>query len=311
MKIGYARVSTDDQKMDLQRDALTAAGCEKVFTDTASGAKAERPGLADALAFARKGDSLVVWRLDRLGRSLPELVKIVGELEAAGVGFESTTERIETSTATGRLVFHLFAALAEFERRLIVERTMAGLAAARARGRKGGRPGLPAEKIAAIHALADSGRGPAEICKALGIGRSTFYKHAYEPNEKTAQTLRDSDAGIDIHYAKDAADLFAQLGIEETKGSVYAALGMDDAEEMAAKAALADQIQEGIFAGYTSTEDAAKQLDIPLSKLSDLLRGQFRAISEAEMRDYIDRLYHPPVAPTKGKRRRANGDKVA
>ncbi len=311
MKIGYARVSTDDQKMDLQRDALTAAGCEKVFTDTASGAKAERPGLADALSFARKGDSLVVWRLDRLGRSLPELVKIVGELEAAGVGFESTTERIETSTATGRLVFHLFAALAEFERRLIVERTMAGLAAARARGRKGGRPGLPAEKIAAIHALADSGRGPAEICKALGIGRSTFYKHAYEPNEKTAQTLRDSDAGIDIHYAKDAADLFAQLGIEETKGSVYAALGMDDAEEMAAKAALADQIQEGIFAGYTSTEDAAKQLDIPLSKLSDLLRGQFRAISEAEMRDYIDRLYHPPVAPTKGKRRRANGDKVA
>ena len=310
MKIGYARVSTDDQKMDLQRDALTAAGCEKVFTDTASGAKAERPGLADALAFARKGDSLVVWRLDRLGRSLPELVKIVGELEAAGVGFESTTERIETSTAAGRLVFHVFAALAEFERRLIVERTMAGLAAARARGRKGGRPGLPAEKIAAIHALADSGRGPAEICKALGIGRSTFYKHAYEPNEKTAQTLRDSDAGIDIHYAKDAADLFAQLGIEETKGSVYAALGMDDAEEMAAKAALADQIQEGIFAGYTSTEDAAKRLDIPLSKLSDLLRGQFRAISEAEMRDYIDRLYHPPVAPTKGKQRRVTGDKT-
>jgi len=309
MKIGYARVSTDDQKMDLQRDALTAAGCEKVFTDTASGAKAERPGLADALAFARKGDSLVVWRLDRLGRSLPELVKIVGELEAAGVGFESTTERIETSTAAGRLVFHVFAALAEFERRLIVERTMAGLAAARARGRKGGRPGLPAEKVAAIQALAASGRGPAEVCKALGIGRSTFYKHAYEPNEKTAQTLRDSSAGIDIHHAKDAADLFAQLGIEETTGSVYAALGMDNAVEMAAKAALADQIQEGIFAGYTSTEDAAKQLDIPLSKLSDLLRGQFRAISEAEMRDYIDRLYHPPVAPTKAKRRRTNGDK--
>lgn len=223
MKIGYARVSTDDQKMDLQRDALTAAGCEKVFTDTASGAKVERPGLADALAFARKGDSLVVWRLDRLGRSLPELVKIVGELEAAGVGFESTTERIETSTAAGRLVFHVFAALAEFERRLIVERTMAGLAAARARGRKGGRPGLPAEKIAAIQALAASGRGPAEVCKALGIGRSTFYKHACEPNELTAQTLRDSRAGLDIYHAKDAADLFAQLGIEETTGSAHAA----------------------------------------------------------------------------------------
>ena len=185
MKIGYARVSTDDQKMDLQRDALTAAGCEKVFTDTASGAKAERPGLADALAFARKGDSLVVWRLDRLGRSLPELVKIVGELEAAGVGFESITEHIETSTAAGRLVFHVFAALAEFERRLIVERTVAGLAAARTRGQKGGRPGLPAEKIAAIQALAASGHGPAEVCKALGIGRSTFYKHTRNAQGKS------------------------------------------------------------------------------------------------------------------------------
>jgi len=177
MKIGYARVSTDDQKMDLQRDALTAAGCEKVFTDTASGAKAERPGLAEALAFARKGDFLVVWRLDRLGRSLPELVKLVGELEMAGVGFESTKERIETSTAAGRLVFHVFAALAEFERRLIIERTMAGLTAARARGRKGGRPGLSAEKIAAIQALTASGSSPSDVCKVLGIGRSTFYKH--------------------------------------------------------------------------------------------------------------------------------------
>lgn len=305
MKIGYARVSTDDQKMDLQRDALTAAGCEKVFTDTASGAKAERPGLADALAFARKGDSLVVWRLDRLGRSLPELVKIVGELEAAGVGFESTTERIETSTATGRLVFHLFAALAEFERRLIVERTMAGLAAARARGRKGGRPGLPAEKIAAIQALAASGRGPAEVCKALGIGRSTFYKHSYEPNEKTAQTLRDGDAGLDIHHAKDAADLFAQLGIEETKGSAYAALGMDDAEGMAAKAGIAMQIQEAIKAQGLTNGKAAKLLGLSVANLSELLRGQFRTISEADMRDYLGRL----AAPAKGKRRRATGDK--
>ena len=99
MKIGYVRVSTDDHKMDFQRDALTAAGCEKAFTDTASGAKAERPGLTEALAFVRRGNSLVVWRLDRLGRSLPELVNIVGELEASDVGFESTTERIETSTA--------------------------------------------------------------------------------------------------------------------------------------------------------------------------------------------------------------------
>lgn len=186
MKIGYARVSTDDQKMDLQRDALAAAGCEKIFTDTASGAKAERPGLADALAFARKGDSLVVWRLDRLGRSLPELVKVVGELETAGVGFESTTERIETTTAAGRLVFHVFAALAEFERRLIVERTMAGLTAARVRGRKGGRPGLSTEKVAAIQALVSNNHSPVEICKVLGIGRSTFYKYSQMTTAESA-----------------------------------------------------------------------------------------------------------------------------
>lgn len=176
VKIGYARVSTDDQKMDLQRDALAAAGCEKVFVDTASGAKAERNGLKDALAFARKGDALVVWRLDRLGRSLPELIKIIRDLEEAGVGFESIMERIETETAAGRLLFHVFGALAEFERRLVVERTMAGLAAARARGRKGGRPGIPQETISAVQALVTSGKGQAEICKALGIGRSTFYK---------------------------------------------------------------------------------------------------------------------------------------
>lgn len=189
MKIGYARVSTDDQRMDLQRDALTAAGCEKVFTDTASGAKAARPGLAEALAFARKGDVLVVWRLDRLGRSLPELVKVVGELEAAGVGFESVTERIGTSSAAGRLVFHVFAALAEFERRLIVERTHAGLEAARARGRKGGRPALPPEKVAAIQAMAAGNRSVSEICKALKIGRSTLYKYA--PGMKAAPAVGD------------------------------------------------------------------------------------------------------------------------
>lgn len=192
MKIGYARVSTDDQRMDLQRDALTAAGCEKVFTDTASGAKAARSGLDEALSYARKGDVLVVWRLDRLGRSLPELVKIVGELEAAGVGFESVTERIETSSAAGRLVFHVFAALAEFERRLIVERTHAGLAAARARGRKGGRPALPAEKVAAIQAMAAGKRSVSEICKALKIGRSTLYKYA--PGMKEGAATGDKPA---------------------------------------------------------------------------------------------------------------------
>ena len=128
VKIGYARVSTDDQNLDLQRDALNAGGCDRLFTDTASGAKAARPGLAEALAFARPGDVLTVWRLDRLGRSLSELVKTVGELEAAGVGFESLTERIDTSTAAGELVFHVFGSIAQFERRLIIERTHAGWA---------------------------------------------------------------------------------------------------------------------------------------------------------------------------------------
>jgi DNA invertase Pin-like site-specific DNA recombinase len=176
MKIGYARVSTDDQNLDLQRDALGGAGCERLFTDTISGAKADRPGLAAALEFARPGDVLIVWRLDRLGRSLPDLVRLVGELDAKGIGFESLTEKIDATTAAGRLVFHVFAALAEFERNLIRERTHAGLAAARARGRKGGRRELDPEKQAAIARMAD--QPPAVVCKALGISRSTFYKYA-------------------------------------------------------------------------------------------------------------------------------------
>lgn len=176
MKIGYARVSTDDQNLDLQRDALDGAGCERLFTDTISGAKADRPGLASAIAFARPGDVLVVWRLDRLGRSLPDLVRLVGELDATGIGFESLTEKIDATTAAGRLVFHVFAALAEFERNLIRERTHAGLAAARARGRNGGRRGLDPDKQAAIAKMAD--QPPAVVCKILGISRSTFYKYA-------------------------------------------------------------------------------------------------------------------------------------
>ncbi len=184
MKIGYARVSTDDQNLDLQRDALTSAGCERLFTDTASGAKVDRPGLAEALRMVRSGDVLIVWRLDRLGRSLPELVRIVGELEASGVGFESLTERIDTSSAAGELVFHIFGSMAQFERRLVMERTRAGLAAARSRGRKGGRRSVPAETINAIRSLALSGRTPAEICKVLKVSRSTFYKYSNDKNSQ-------------------------------------------------------------------------------------------------------------------------------
>lgn len=181
MRIGYARVSTSDQDTALQLDALQAADCGRVFQDQASGAKTDRPGLVAALEFARPGDVLTVWRLDRLGRSLPDLVQIVAGLEARGVGFESLQEKIETGSAGGKLVFHLFAALAEFERNLIQERTRAGLAAARARGRKGGRAGLAPEKIRALRVLnSDKMNTPTWICKSLGISRATFYKYAKE-----------------------------------------------------------------------------------------------------------------------------------
>src|SRR3712207_6335019 len=140
MQIGYARISTDDQTLDLQRDALAKAGCDQLFTDTMSGATADRPGLAEALAYTRPGDTLVVWRLDRLGRSLRHLIETVTDLEQRGVGFKSLTEAIDTTSPGGKLIFHIFGALAEFERDLIRERTRAGLVAARTRGRTGGRP---------------------------------------------------------------------------------------------------------------------------------------------------------------------------
>src|ERR1700674_5889821 len=138
--VGYARVSTDDQDLSLQLDALKAANCAKIFRDTASGAKADRPGLAQALEYVRAGDTLAVWRLDRLGRSLTQLTELMTRLDERGVGFRSLTEQIDTTTSGGKLIFHIFGALAEFERNLIRERTQAGLLAARARGRKGGRP---------------------------------------------------------------------------------------------------------------------------------------------------------------------------
>ena len=140
MLIGYARVSTLEQNLDLQEDALKAVGCQKVYTDKTSGTKAERAGLENALADARPGDSLVVWKLDRLGRSLMHLIETATDLSNRGVGFRSLQEAIDTTTSGGKLIFHVFGALAEFERDIIRERTLAGLAAARARGRKGGRP---------------------------------------------------------------------------------------------------------------------------------------------------------------------------
>ena len=177
--LGHARISTDGQELTLQQDALTQAGCARVFSDTASGSLDDRPQLVQVLDYLRDGDTLVVWRLDRLGRSLKHLVATVGELEARGVGFRSLTESIDTTTPVGRLIFHVFAALAEFERDLIRERTHAGLAAARARGRRGGRPRtMTLEKVAVARQLHASGEHTvAAIASTLGVSRASIYRH--------------------------------------------------------------------------------------------------------------------------------------
>ena len=179
MLIGYARVSTEDQRLDLQHDALTQAGCERVFVDVASGKLSDRSGLTKALDFVRNGDTLVVWKLDRLGRSLRHLIDTVSALEARGIGFRSMQESIDTTTSGGKLVFHVFGALAEFERDLVRERTNAGLAAARARGRRGGRPTiLDATRTALARSLcAERGVGVGEVATAFGVSRSTLYRH--------------------------------------------------------------------------------------------------------------------------------------
>jgi DNA invertase Pin-like site-specific DNA recombinase len=188
MEIGYARVSTGEQTLDLQLDALTTAGCGKVYTETASGAKVDRPVLDEILSYLRAGDTLVVWRLDRLGRSLQHLIEVVAELAERGIGFKSLSEEIDTTTPGGKLVFHVFGALAEFERDLIRERTQAGLAAARARGRTGGRPKKLADpkQLALARSLYDGGQTDiATICRTLGISRATLYRALKPPSSGT------------------------------------------------------------------------------------------------------------------------------
>jgi len=183
--IGYCRVSTSDQNLSLQKDELKKFGCSKIYEDVASGAKSARVGLEAAIDFAREGDTLVIWKLDRLGRSLRDLIEIVNRLEQSGVSFVCITQNIDTRTPNGKLFFHIFGALAEYERELIRERTKAGLTAARARGRKGGRkPAMNEEQIEQARAMMDNPKLKIKsIIKTLGISKATLYK--YVPTGKS------------------------------------------------------------------------------------------------------------------------------
>ncbi|KWO69033.1 recombinase family protein [Burkholderia territorii] len=204
-RIGYARVSTDDQNLDLQRDALRLAGVGTIYEEAASGKNAARQELNHCLKALRAGDTLLVWRLDRLGRSLPDLVNIVAGLEEKGIGFESITEKIETTSADGKLVFHVFAALAEFERNLIRERTQAGLVAARARGRSSGRkPKLNARQIREIKRLmSDPTISVGQIAERYKVSRTTIYNVA--PRSAVPASAPQSDASRKKSHRQDAA----------------------------------------------------------------------------------------------------------
>ncbi len=188
--IGYARVSTTDQTPDLQIDALKSAGAHRIFIETASGAKTDRPQLAAALDYLRPGDTLAVWKLDRLARSIRQLIDTIDALDREGCGFRSLTEAIDTTTPTGKLVFHIFGALTEFERSIIRERTIAGLAAAKARGRRGGRPRVMSENmiIAAGAMIRDGSMTIKEIADQLGVSDGTLYKYIPHPREAALKT---------------------------------------------------------------------------------------------------------------------------
>ncbi|WLR44390.1 recombinase family protein (plasmid) [Bacillus carboniphilus] len=180
MLIGYARVSTGLQNLDLQKDALTKHGCAKIFHDKMSGAKRQRPGLDEALGYAREGDTIVVWRLDRLGRNMQDLIQIVNHLNESGIAFHSLQENLtmDKSNATGKLMFHLFAAFAEFERNLIEERSAAGRAAAKARGRLGGRPGKYGPRdIEMMKSLIKNGTPITDVAEKWGVSRTTIYRY--------------------------------------------------------------------------------------------------------------------------------------
>jgi DNA invertase Pin-like site-specific DNA recombinase len=216
MLIGYARISTSDQNLDLQLDALERAGADKVFSDVASGAKTARPGLDQVLSHVREGDTLIVWKLDRLGRSIRHLIDTIKLLDERKVGFKSLQESIDTTTSGGRLVFHIFCSLAEFERDLIRERTHAGLQSARARGKKGGRPKslTSRQRQQAITLLKDSSNSVADICKTLRISRSTLYRYVPGPSgrEGKAPSLEEV-----LEATSKIQDSMARVVIEEER----------------------------------------------------------------------------------------------
>jgi len=179
MNIGYCRISTDTQNDELQLQALKDAGCEKIFSDVASGSKSDRSGLRECIEFARSGDVIVAWKLDRIGRSLKDLIETVNTLKSRDIGLKVLTQNLDTTTPSGMLIFHVFGAIAEFEKSLIQERTAAGLKMARARGRLGGRPkALDKKQVAVAESLYEDGKtSVSQICKTLGISRATFYRN--------------------------------------------------------------------------------------------------------------------------------------
>jgi DNA invertase Pin-like site-specific DNA recombinase len=191
MKVGYARVSTTNQYLRMQEDALKSAGCQEIYTDIASGAKSQRPGLDEALGYVREGDTLVVWKLDRLGRSIQHLIQTITVLQKRKVSFQCLQEAIDTSTSGGKLIFYIFSALAEFERDLIRERTEAGLKAARARGRMGGRPPtLNTRQVNRMIEIYDEQKNTvAEICKIYDISRPSFYNYLKRRKKSNAMQI--------------------------------------------------------------------------------------------------------------------------
>lgn len=313
MLIGYARVSTVDQNLSVQRDALTEAGCEHIYTEQLSGAVIDRPALKALLQFARKGDTLIVWKLDRLARSVKQLIETVEDLRVRGIGFRSLTESIDTTTAQGLLIFHIFSALAEFERSLIRERTHAGLAAARRSGRTGGRRRkLSADDIeAAKSLLANPDIGVTQIARRLGVSPATLYRHI--PAARTMVTGKPV-----LCYKTDMEPVYSDhIRLDERSLALHRLI----ARKLAADPDLLDKARDNLrrwqessdspslaFAEWaqilTSPVDQVEQLLTERSERATRLRqsSPFCGIlTEAERRviyeSYSTRTYHPRREP--------------